>query len=281
VLSNLSSAIDPVAAAQLRASGVPVLEDTFGGLAAFQRLLEYRDFHQLRPVEVDRVDDGVRTGWAARLDDDRPWTEAEALRMLRDYRVTVADTTEVHSLDDAMDAGELIGYPVALKLTGTAHKSDLGGVHLDIADEGQMLRAFRSMSARLGPHLLVQRMAPPGVEMALGVINDAQFGPVVLVAAGGIDIEVLQDRKLGTPPLDRTRARRMIDALRVRPLLDGGRGRPPADVDALADSLVSLARLATDLGPRIAALDVNPVIVGESGCIAVDALVVPVSRATA
>ena len=77
------------------------------------------------------------------------------------------------------------------------------------------------------------------------------------------------------------RARRMIDALRVRPLLDGGRGRPPADVDSLADSLVCLAGVAVDLGPRIAAVDVNPVIVGESGCVAVDALVVPVSRATA
>jgi CxxC motif-containing protein (DUF1111 family) len=73
----------------------------------------------------------------------------------------------------------------------------------------------------------------------------------------------------------------MIDGLQVRPLLDGGRGRPPADIEALATSLVRLARLAGDLGSKIAALDVNPVIVGSSGCVAVDALVVPVSRATA
>ena len=280
VMSNLSSAIDPLAAERLRAAGVPVLEDTFYGLAAFRRLLDYRDFRGLEPVEAEPVDEGVRAGWVARVANERPWTEAEALRLLGDYGLTVAAATEVHSLDDALDAGEAIGYPVALKLTGAAHKSDVGGVRLGIGDEDQMLRAFRSMSAQFGPHLLVQEMAPPGVEVALGVMNDAQFGPVVLVAAGGVDVEVLRDRRLGMPPLDRVRARRMIDGLRVRPLLDGGRGRPPADVDALATSLVRLARLAGDLGSSIAALDVNPVIVGSAGCVAVDALVEPVSRAT-
>jgi acetate---CoA ligase (ADP-forming) len=281
VVSNLSSAIDPPAAEHLRASGVPVLEDTFYGLAAFRKLFEYRDFHELRPVEVDPIDDGVHARWDARFADDRPWTEGEALHLLGDYGLPVAATVEVHSLDDAMDAGEAIGYPVALKITGTAHKSALGGLHLGIVDEDQMLRAFKTMSARFGPHLLVQKMAPPGVEMALGLINDAQFGSAVLVAAGGVDIEALRDRRLGMPPLDQTRARRMIDALRARPLLDAGRGRPAADIDALAASLVGLARLAEDLGPRIAALDVNPVVVGDSGCLAVDALVVPVSPATA
>jgi acyl-CoA synthetase (NDP forming) len=279
VMSNLSSAIDPLAAERLRAAGVPVLEDTFYGLAAFWRLLDYRDFHGLEPVEAEPVDEGVHGAWAARVAEERPWTEAEALRLLGDYGLTVAAATEVHSLDDALDAGEAIGYPVALKLTGAAHKSDVGGVRLGIGDEDQMLRAFRSMSARFGPHLLVQEMAPPGVEVALGVTNDAQFGPVVLVAAGGVDIEALRDRRLGMPPLDRDRARRMIDALRIRPLLDGGRGRP-ADIEALANSLVRLAHLAEDLGSRIAALDVNPVIVGSSGCVAVDALLEPVSRAT-
>ncbi len=281
VMSNLSSAIDPLAAERLRAAGVPVLEDTFYGLAAFRKLLDYRDFHGLEPVEAEPVDEGVHAGWAARFAEERPWAEAEALRLLSDYGLTVAEATEVHSLDDALDAGEAIGYPVALKLTGTAHKSDVGGVRLAIGDEDQMLRAFRSMSARFGPHLFVQEMAPPGVEVALGMTNDAQFGPVVLVAAGGVDVEVLRDRRLGMPPLDRERARRMIDSLRVRPLLDGGRGRQAADIDALATSLVRLARLAGDLGSRIAALDVNPVIVGSSGCVAVDALVEPVSRATA
>ena len=275
VVSNLSSAIEPPAAERLRASGVPLLEDTFYGLKAFGHLFDYRTFRQLPPVEDIPVDQQIRARWVKRFEDDRPWSEAEALGMLGDYGLNVVASTEVHSVEEAISAGRSAGYPVALKITEAGHKSDTGGIHLGIADDNEMGRAFRSMSDRFGDHLLVQPMAAPGVEMALGIVNDPQFGPVVLVAAGGIDIEVLHDRKLGMPPLDRTRARRMIDELRVRPLLDAHRGRPPADVDALADALVNLGLLAVDLGPRISALDVNPVIVGESGCLAVDAFVVP------
>jgi hypothetical protein len=99
------------------------------------------------------------------------------------------------------------------------------------------------------------------------------FGPLVLVAAGGVLVELLKDRKLGLPPLDQTAAHRLIDGLASRPLLDGFRGGPPADVDALARAVSRLSVLAADLGDRIAALDVNPVIVSPDGCVAVDALV--------
>jgi hypothetical protein len=118
-------------------------------------------------------------------------------------------------------------------------------------------------------------MAPSGVEIALGVVRDAQFGPLVLVAAGGVLVEVLQDRRLGLPPMDETRAQRLIDGLRVRPLLDGVRGVPAADVASLASAVVALSWLANDLGEQLEALDVNPVICGPSGCVAVDALVIP------
>jgi hypothetical protein len=118
-------------------------------------------------------------------------------------------------------------------------------------------------------------MAPPGVEIALGIVRDAQFGPLVLVGAGGILVEVLNDRRLALPPLDMERARSMIDGLEVRPLLDGVRGQPPADVDALARAIVALSWLANDLGDHLVAFDANPVICGPEGCVAVDALVIP------
>jgi acetate---CoA ligase (ADP-forming) len=116
-------------------------------------------------------------------------------------------------------------------------------------------------------------MVPLGIEMALGVLADPTFGPLVLVGAGGVLVEVLHDRAVALPPLDRAGARRMIDGLAVRPVLDGVRGAEPADVDGLADAIVRLSVLASDLGELIAALDVNPVIVGPKGCVAVDALV--------
>jgi hypothetical protein len=118
-------------------------------------------------------------------------------------------------------------------------------------------------------------MVPAGVEVALGVVVDPTFGPLVLVAAGGVLVEVLHDRRLALAPLDADEARRLIDGLQIRPILDGVRGVPPADVDGLADAVSRLSVLAADLGDFLAALDVNPMIVSPAGCIAVDALVEP------
>ena len=110
---------------------------------------------------------------------------------------------------------------------------------------------------------------------ALGVVRDPTFGPLVLVAAGGILVELLKDRRLGRPPLDEVRARRLVDGLKMRPILDGVRGMPAVDVASLATAISRLSVLAVDLGDRLDALDVNPVIVSSEGTLAVDALVVP------
>ena len=135
--------------------------------------------------------------------------------------------------------------------------------------------AYEDMASRLGPQVVVAPMAPHGVELALGIVRDPQFGPLVLVAAGGVLVEILHDRRLAFPPLDASGARALIDRLRVRPMLDGVRGTPPADVEALAHAVARLSLLAADLGDQLDALDVNPVIVTPHGCVAVDALVVP------
>jgi hypothetical protein len=119
-------------------------------------------------------------------------------------------------------------------------------------------------------------MAGPGVELALGVVADPQFGSLVMVAAGGVLVEVMGDRRFALPPVDHRQAMAMLDRLAVRPLLDGVRGGgPPADLDAVAQAVVDLSVLAVDLGDRLAALDVNPLVAGPDGCVAVDALVVP------
>jgi acyl-CoA synthetase (NDP forming) len=319
VLANLASAVDPAEAATLRAAGLPVLEGTATGLAAFGHLFAYRDF--LARVKAGAgaragagagaaagagaVDSrahpaswsatlphrGTRQGpaaltaarerWVARLGEGRPFDEAEALALLADWGVPVVAAEVATDLEGALAAAERVGWPVALKTAapGVAHKSDVGGVRLGLDGPEPLAAAYAELAGRLGPRVLVAAMAGPGAELALGVVADPQFGPLVMVAAGGVLVEVLCDRRFALPPVDHAHALAMLDRLAVRPLLDGVRGAPPVDREAVADAVVRLSALAVDLGDRLAALDVNPLVAGPDGCAAVDALVVPATPA--
>ena len=277
ILSNLASAVANDEAVLLRDQGIPVLEGTTSGLAALKHLLAYRDGHTRPPVvPPEPVSDAVRERWRARLASGGV-SELEGLALLADYGVPTTEVRGAMSADEAIAAAEEVGWPVALKTaaTGVHHKSDVGGVALGLSDADALRTAYEDVASRLGPQVVVARITPPGIELALGVVRDPQFGPLVLVAAGGVLVEILHDRRLAIPPLDVTRARALIDRLRVRSLLDGVRGAPPADVDALAHAVSRLSVLAADLGEHLDALDVNPVIVTPDGCVAVDALVVP------
>jgi acetate---CoA ligase (ADP-forming) len=278
ILSNFSSGIDRGDAKLLEGDGIPVLEGTMTGLAAFWHLFAYRDFRARVPVESPSpVSDEVRKRWRDRLADGAPFDELEGLALLADYGVPVIESVRAHTLEDAIAAAERLGFPVALKTAapGVQHKSDVGGVRLEIDDSPSLEDAYGDLERRLGRRVTVAPMAPPGVELALGVVRDPQFGPLVLVGAGGILVEVLKDRRLALPPLDGPRARSMIDRLEVRPLLDGVRGQPPADFDAVARAIVALSWLGHDLGEHLEALDANPMICGPDACVAVDALVIP------
>jgi acyl-CoA synthetase (NDP forming) len=280
VLANLAGAVAPGAAGELRSAGVPVLEGTRTALLAFRHLFELRDARGRPSVtEPESVPERVRDRWRERLRTTiEPWTEVEALALLRDYGIPTVEAAAVSSAEDAVATAERIGWPVAVKTAEAAHKSDVDGVQLRLADPAAVRAAYADLAERLGPRVIVAAMAPPGVELALGLARDPQLGPLVLVAAGGILIEALADRRMALPPLDSSRARTLIGRLSVRPLLDGVRGRPPADVDSLAGAVVRLSAMALDLGDLVEAVDVNPMIVGPDGCVAVDALVIP-SRA--
>ena len=279
VVCGLASAIQPSAVARLRSAGVPVLEDVASGLRAFGHLFERRDARALPPLDPQNPPpEKVRRRWREALAAGGRLSEADALRMLADYGIPTARTSAAADLDGVLCAAERIGYPVALKTATVSHKTEARGVVLGLEDEDALSEAYKAMAGRLGPAATVQEMSEPGVEMALGVVADPQFGPLIIVSAGGILIETLRDRLLALPPLDETRARRLIDRLGTRPLLDGVRGGPAANVVALARSMARLSLLARDLGDLIVALDVNPIIVGPRGCVAVDALVEAVRR---
>lgn len=278
MMSNFAAGIDRRDVQRIYEAGAPALESTLTGLAAFRHLFEHRDHRALPAVGGHSPASGeTRARWRERLSSGEPFDELEGLALLADYGVPVVAGRRADTLEDAISAAERLGFPVAVKTAapGVQHKSDVGGVRLGIDDSPSLEEAYEDLERHLGPQVTVSRMAPTGVEVALGVVRDPQFGPLVLIAAGGVLVEVLKDRRLALPPLDDARALRMIDRLQIRPLLDGVRGAPAADLGALGQAVVGLSWLAHDLGEHLDALDANPVICGPGGCVAVDALVIP------
>ena len=174
---------------------------------------------------------------------------------------------------EAAEAAAGLGYPVVLKALGTLHKSDAGGVALGLSDAAALLAAHADMEQRLAPPAFtLEPMAPlgDGIELLIGARWDARFGPVALVALGGLFTEILDDVAVALAPVDEARARAMLLSLRAAPLLQGARGRPWLDVDAAAAALAALSRVAAE-HPEIAAIEVNPLLALPGGVLALDA----------
>ena len=264
VLASVPSAIDPVMAQRLRDRGVAVLEGMRSGLAAMGHLAAWPLPVDTEPVVVDQV---RRDRWLR--------ATGPAFDLLADFGVAVPDSRPAHSRAEAVAAAAAIGYPVAVKTAGAAHKSDVGGVVLGVSGPDEVVAVYDDMAARLGPAVSVDAMVPAGVEVSVGFVCDAAFGPLVVVAAGGVAVELHGDRVVVCPPVSRTMARRIVDQLRIAPLLTGWRGGPVADIDALVDVIVAFSAMAVELGDMLDAVEANPVIVSPTGAVAVDALVVP------
>ena len=245
------------------AEGFPVLDNVPIFLRGVRALFDYRDFQNRNdeePPRAEAVSISISPG------------EASALRLLAEYGLPVVPVTEIRDASDAVATD----YPVVLKtaVPDILHKSDVGGVVLNIASREQLLAAYTDMAARLGPEAIVAPMVEDGVEMMLGVKVDPQFGPVVLIGFGGVYAETLQDVAYALPPFSVAHARRCVDRLKLRPMLDGLRGKPAADIDAFCETASKFSVMIDALRDTVAEVDVNPVIVHESGCTIVDALVV-------
>jgi succinyl-CoA synthetase beta subunit len=202
---------------------------------------------------------------------------AGLLELLRDYGIPAVRAWPAATRPAAVAAAAEIGYPVVLKTDepGVAHKSDVGGVVLGLAGPAAAGAAYDRLAARLGPRVLVSETAAPGTELALGLARDPALGLLLVAGAGGVLVELLADRAVALPPVDHAGALRLIGQLRVATLLAGVRGRQPADLTAVAAAITGLSALAAELGDVLQALDINPLICGPAGAVAVDALAIP------
>jgi acetyltransferase len=209
-------------------------------------------------------------------------TELEAKRVLAAYAIPVVTTRAVASADEALAAAREIGYPVALKILSPdiTHKSDVGGVALNLANDAELAGAARTMleacrTRRPGAKIegfTVQSMVirPLAHELIVGITVDPTFGPVILFGKGGVGVEVLPDKAIGFPPLNTVLAAELISRTRVKRLLEGFRNVPAVDMEALERVLVQVSQLAVDLA-EIAELDINPLLVDRDGVVALDA----------
>jgi acetyl coenzyme A synthetase (ADP forming)-like protein len=276
----------PEGRAWLHQARIPAYIFPESAARALAALVRYREYIE-RPEPADEdydvdtdaaraIVDRARRMGRSRLD------EADALALLDAYGIATARARIATDEDDAVAAATEAGFPVAMKVVSrdVVHKSDIGGVVLDVRDAGAVREGWRRIVETVRARapgatldgVLVQRMVDGGRETIAGIARDRVFGPLVMFGLGGIWVEALRDVVFRVAPLDRAEADRMVSGIRGAAMLQGMRGQPPADRAALVDALCRLARLAVDV-PEIEELDVNPLLARADGAVAADARV--------
>jgi acetyltransferase len=269
--------------------GIPSYDTPEAAVRAFMQMVNYRRNQELlmqTPPSIPEAftpDTSVAKNYInSALEEGRDWlTEPESKAVLSAYGIPCVPTVVAESPVQAARAAAEIGQPVALKILSPdiTHKSDVGGVALDLeqaiavqkAAEG-MLKRIESIcpDARIDGFTVQPMVRRPGSqELIIGVIEDSQFGPVLLFGHGGTAVEVINDKALGLPPLNMLLAREMMKRTRVYKLLEGYRDQPAADLEAIALTLVRLSQLVIDM-EEIVELDINPLLADANGVIGLD-----------
>ena len=258
--------------------GFPVLDGLESFLCGVRHLLDHRDYASRTRGAASGLSDSAVARFRARLTGGPRFDENDALTLLREAGLPANAGRIVESEAAALSAARELGFPVVLKTAkrGLDHKSDLQGIHLGLADQAAVAAAWRDLAERIDPRVLVAPMiAARGVEMLLGMVHDAQFGPVVLIGAGGIHVEALADAVYAVPPFDAAEVARLVAKLRIAPLLSSRRHARPLAVEEFCRVAGRFSDLVAALGDELVEIDLNPVIVHADGCAIVDALVVP------
>jgi acetyltransferase len=275
----------------LAQAGIPTFDSPEAAVGAFLHMVQFRRNQELLYETPEALPESwqphaqrVRGVFArARSESRALLNEAEAKEVLAAYGLPVVPSVPCRTMEEAVQAAAQVGFPVAVKLLSTTltHKSDVGGVVLNVADEAAVCAAFDAIrgqvSKKVSPSafegVTVQAMIKEaGFELIVGSSVDRQFGPVILFGAGGVLAEVMKDTALGLPPLNRTLARRLMERTQVYRALVGARGRAPVDLGALEALLVRFSQLLCDF-PEIQEVDLNPLLATPQRLLALDARV--------
>ncbi len=210
-------------------------------------------------------------------------TEIESKRLLGQAGINCINTELATSETEAVTLSQKLGFPVALKIASPdiIHKNDGGGVYLGLGTTDEVTTAYRKILENAGQNnpearvdgVSVQKMAPPGVAVIIGMSKDAQFGPVIMFGLGGLLVEIIEDIALRVSPITRKDATDMIHEIKGYQLLAGHRGQTPVDITALEEMLLAVSDFVEE-NPIVKEIDLNPVIAGSNGAVAVDATVI-------
>jgi acetate---CoA ligase (ADP-forming) len=274
----------PEGRADLREAGVPGFIFPEAAARALAGMYRYRRWLQ-RPAGEERIFDARRADAAAIIDAARGrgvdyLDREDVLAVLTAYGISTLRSIHAASADDAAAAAAAIGLPVVLKVDSpdVVHKTDVGGVMLDVRSEDEVRNAFNAMVTRVAEQVpgaridgvVVERFVTGGRETIIGMSQDPSFGPVIMFGLGGIYVEALKDVAFRVQPVSDIDAHEMVRSIRGVQLLEGMRGEPPADMAAIEETIQRVSQLVGD-NPSIIEMDINPFIALESGGIAVDA----------
>ncbi len=280
VMGNIATTLSPAIAEDLRERGIAVLMGTANGLAALRHLQSYRfGRHGREDVAVVPLSaDALAIVDAAPLDSLR---SADGFRLLELAGIPVTPFADVRLPKEIAAFADRHGWPIALKIddAAIAHKSDLGGVVLNLKDEDEAVAAYEALRGRHPTAPILAQGMVSGVELILGMTTDPDFGPIVTLGLGGVFTEVFRDVVTLMPPFGVAEARRALEGLRGYPLLTGARGRAPVDMDALCALISRFSAMAVGAKDRIVEMEINPVLAGPGGAVAVDCLTLRRKRA--
>ena len=255
---------------KLQKAGIPVFASIKDAANAVNKVA---DFYMHKEKIIDIPSEPVQKITGTIL------SEIESKQALQDAGISVNETILAKTRKEALDLSEKIGFPVVFKIVAPeiTHKTDIGGVFLDIKTSDEASDAYEKITASVPKNELtgiaVQKMISKGTEFVAGMSRDPQFGPMLMFGIGGIYVEIIKDVVFGIAPLDKKDALNMISDIKNQQVLNGFRGQEPVNREAIADLLVKLSKYA-ESNPEIQEIDINPIIADSKGLIAIDARIV-------
>ncbi|HJM70719.1 MAG TPA: acetate--CoA ligase family protein [Gammaproteobacteria bacterium] len=261
---------------ELSQNGMPVIDGLHSFLAGVRCLHQYRDFLSMKDaIDIDLDSDALKK-YQDQLDQSDFVSEAEALNMFFNLGLSANQSNIIENEEELVSTAKEMVFPLVLKtaVDDVYHKSELSGVYLNIDSEDELRSSYKELQEKLpGNALLAKMIQSEGVEMIVGMTTDQQLGPMVTIGFGGYYAEAMNDAITLMPPFSKEMAKKALSKLKMKTLLEGYRGSKPADLDAFSEFASRFSVIAVELSNQVCEIDLNPVILGNDNCIAVDALI--------